>query len=330
MLYTTTRNSSDFFTAQRVLTQKRGPDGGLYIPFRIPVFSPQEILELGQKSFNSCLADSLNLLFGTRLTSYDIDFLLGRHSVRLQQLGQKLIMAECWHNTDWMFLRMAKDLSELVLLDKKQKPECSGWAATGVRICILIGIFGELIRCKMAGPDKPVDISVVSGDFSWPMAAWYVRSMGLPVGNIICCSNENEQLWNFICHGKLCTDGIAIKTIVPEGDVVVPEWLECLISAYGGPEEVDRYVSALHTGRTYYVDDVFLHRMRKGIYVTVTSERRILTTIPNVYATHKYQLTPAAALAYSGLQDYRARTGEMRTALVISEKKPDPDSFAAQ
>ena len=45
MLYATTRNSSEAFTAQRVLTGKRGPDGGLFVPYRIPRFSREEILE---------------------------------------------------------------------------------------------------------------------------------------------------------------------------------------------------------------------------------------------------------------------------------------------
>ena len=71
MLYATTRNNCDAYTAQRVLTMKRGSDGGLIVPYRIPRFSEEEILALGTKSFNRNLADTLNLLFNTRLTGYD-------------------------------------------------------------------------------------------------------------------------------------------------------------------------------------------------------------------------------------------------------------------
>lgn len=325
MLYATTRNPDETFTAQRVLTRKRAPDGGLFVPFRLPVFSENEIGSLGQKNFNANLAQTLNLLFGTRLTGYDIDFAMGRYSVRLQQLGQKLVMAECWHNTDWNFTRMIQDLSRLVLADKNAEPELSGWLQTGIRMGVLFGIFGELIRCGLAGKENKVDFSAVSGDFSWPMAAWYARGMGLPIGNIICCCTENENLWNFICHGQLRTDTVAVHTVVPEADVVVPEGLEQLISLYGGPEEVDRYVTCLHSGTTYYVEEPFLQRLRKGIYVTVTSERRVLSTIPSAYATHNYLMPSGAALAYAGLQNYRAKTGEMRTALVMTEKSPGVD-----
>lgn len=322
MLYATTRNNADGFTAQRVLTAKRGPDGGLFVPFRIPQFSEEEILALGRKSFNSTFSDLLNLLFNTHLTAYDIDFTVGRSSVRLQQLGQKILMGECWHNTQWQFSRLVKDISQLLLTEKNADPEITGWAEIGIRIAVLFGIFGELIRQGLAGGDRKIDISMVSGDFSAPMSAWYARAMGLPVGNLICCCNENSSLWDFVCHGQLRTDGVAVSTVVPQGDVVVPEGLERLISIYGGPEETDRYVQTVRRGNTYYADDGFLQRLRQGIYVTVSSEKRILSTIPSAWATHRYLLSPAGALTYAGLQDYRARTGVMRTALVMTEESP--------
>lgn len=322
MLYATTRNNVDAFTPHRVLTSRRGPDGGLYVPFRLPRFSEEEIRALAGKNFNSNLADCLNLQFGSHLTGFDIDLALGRSSVRLQQLGQKIIAAELWHNTQWQFSRMVEDLSALILADKGDTARPEGWAALGIRLAVLFGIFGELIREGIASPEKKVDISVINGDFSAPMAAWYGRQMGLPIGDIVCCCNENSNLWNFICHGQLRTDGIAVNTLVPEGDYVVPEGLERLISVYGGTEETHRYLDAVRTGGTYYVEDGFLRRMRKGIYTTVSSDRRILNTIPSTWNTHRYLMDPATALAYGGLQDYRARTGSMRTALILSDNRP--------
>lgn len=326
MLYVTTRNNSDVYTAQWVLTGKRGADGGLYVPFRLPKFSMQEIAGFAEKNFNQRLSEILNLLFGSHVTAYDIDFTLGRQSVRLRRLGQKIMMGECWHNTDWCFNRMVKDLSELVRSDAEMQIETDGWAETGVRIAVLFGIFGELLRSGIASTDNLMDVSVVSGDFSAPMSAWYAREMGLPIGNIVCCCNDNSGLWNFICHGQLRTDAVAKRTVVPEADIVIPEGLERLISVYGGPEEVSRYVDTLRQGGTYYTDDALLCRMRKGIYVTVSSEKCILETIPRVYGTHGYLMGPAAALAYAGLQDYRARTRSSSAALILTEKSVSCDA----
>ena len=328
MLYTTTRNNSDTFTAQRVLSTRRAPDGGVFIPFHLPVLSQAEISRMCKISFNARVAEILNLLFGVHLTGYDVDLAVGKRSVRLHQLGQRLFSAECWHNTQWEFLGMVKAMIPLLYSGKEEDAEVAGWLDTGIRMAILFGIFGELIREGLVSGDKPADLSMVSGSFSGPMAAWYARGMGLPIGNIVCCCNENGALWDFICHGQLRTDGIAARTAVPEADILIPEGLEQLIALYGGPQEVHQYVECLHTGRTYYVDDGLLDRMRKGIYVTVSSEQRILSTVSSIFSAHNYLLSLPSALAYAGLQDYRARTGESRLALILTDSSPQKNREA--
>ncbi len=79
MLYVTTRNNRDAYTAQRVLRENRGPDGGLYVPFREPVFSREEIDALKEKSFHQCVAEVLNRLFITKLTRWDVEFCVRQH-----------------------------------------------------------------------------------------------------------------------------------------------------------------------------------------------------------------------------------------------------------
>ena len=326
MLYVTTRNNRDAYTAQRALRENRGPDGGLYVPFREPRFSAEEITAFQEKSFNRAVADVLNVLFNGRLTAYDIDFAIGRYAVRLEMLGKRVILGECWHNLELDFSRIVKNLTKLLRADQDSEVLPGDWAEIAVRIAVLFGIFGELMRQGIVDREGAVDISVVSADFSAPISAWYAKRWGLPIGNIICCCNDNGNLWDFICHGQLKTSDVAVTTVTPEADVVVPSGLERLIHNCAGVGEVERYLEAVRQGKNYYLDDMLLHRLRQGLYVTVTSTQRILSTIPSIYATHKYILSPYSALSYAGLQDYRSRTGESRTALVLAEKSPIRDS----
>lgn len=326
MLYVTTRNNRDAYTAQRALRENRGEDGGLYVPFREPRFSSEEITALKEKSFNRCVADVLNVLFNGRLTAYDVDFAIGRYAVRLEMLGKRVIMGECWHNLESDFSRIVKDLTQLLRSDSETEVLPGDWAEIAVRIAVLFGIFGELMRQGIIEREGKVDISVVSADFSAPISAWYAKRWGLPIGNIVCCCNDNGNLWDFICHGQLKTNDVAVSTATPEADVVVPTSLERLIHGCAGAEEVSKYLDAVRRGGSYYMDDLLLHRLRQGLYVTVTSEHRVLSTIPSVFSTHKYILSPYSALAFAGLQDYRARTGESRTALVLAEKSPIRDA----
>ena len=324
MLYATTRNAAETYTAQRALRENRGPDGGLFVPFRGPSFTGDDIAALADKSFSENVAQILNLLFGTGLTEADVSFCIGRRCVRVKKLGNRVLLGETWHNPEGRFSRMAQELTALLRGDGGMSA-VSDWAEIGIRIAILFGIFGELMAQGQAGAEKIVDISVVTGNFSAPMSAWFARQWGLPIGNIVCCCNDSAVLWDFFCHGQLRTDGVAAVTNTPEADSAVPEGLERLIYAVTGTAETSRYLNALRRGGSYYLDEGTLRRLNSGLYAAVTSQRRVRDTIPNVFATHSCVLSPYAALAYAGLQDYRARTGESRMALVLSEKSPGRD-----
>ena len=322
MLYVTTRNDRDMHTAQRVLRESRGPDGGLYVPSRLPSIPAADLAALPEKSFNRTVADILNLLFQTELTSWDVDFAIGRYAVRLERLGNRVIVAELWHNLEAEFPRIVRNLAILMSGVEVTEFRPGSWVEIGVRIAVLFGIFGELIRAGMAGKGKKVDISLASGDLSGPVSAWYAREWGLPIGNIICACNENDALWNFICHGQMKTGEVAVKTFTPLVDFALPESLERLIFANCGVEEVERFLEVVRRGGTYYMEDAMLHPLRRGLYVTVAGENRVPDTIRAVFSTNRYVCSPYGALAYSGLQDYRARTGESRTALILEERCP--------
>ncbi len=315
MLYVTTRNNTDSFTAQKALRENRGSDGGLYLPFRQPKFSPEEIHALSQKPFGHTVAEVLNLLFGTRLAGWDVDFCIGRYPVRLEQMHHRIAVAEMWHNPDWRYERLVNNLTGSLCSDSSIPGD---WVKIAVRIAVLAGLCGEWKRSGM----ESVDIALVSGDFSAPISAWYARQWGLPIGNIICCCNENNSLWDLICHGQMRTDAVSIPTAIPEADITLPEDLERLVYGCGGTAEVQTFLEACRQGSGYYPNDMVLGKMRQGLYVSVVSSSRINSTIAGMYGTNGYLMSPHTALAYAGLLDYRSKTGETGYAVVLSEKSP--------
>lgn len=315
MLYVTTRNNRDAYTSNRALCELRAPDGGFYLPFRHPKFTQEEISALSGKSFGQSVADVLNCLFNIHLTGWEIDSCCGRAPVRLSDLRHRIIIAEGWHNPANTFARITESVSARL---RRQTGDISDWVNIAVRAAVLFGIFGEL---KRNGIDH-ADISVVSGDFTLPISAWYARHWGLPIGNIVCCCNENNALWELLSHGQMRTDAVSIPTVISEADVSVPINLERLIYEAGGIEETARYLSSCRRGASYYPGDSVLSKLRKGMYASVVSSSRLESTIPSVYRTHGYLMTPATALAYAGLLDYRARTGETGPVIIWAEENP--------
>lgn len=322
MLYVTTRNNLDAFTPQHPLQQPYPSDGGGWKPFGGVGFSAEEIAALRELSFNGVLATVLNRLFDKKLTSWDLDFCIGRYPVRLTPLANRVTVGEPWHNPEWQFSAMSQRLTALL-----GGCEASGWADMAVRIGVLFGIYGEMMRSGSLKPGEFMDVAVLSGDFQMPMSAWYARQWGLPIGSIVCACNENNGIWNLICHGQFRTDDVSVATCVPRADVVIPRELERLICECGGILEMEDYLGCCETGRTYYPDEATLQALRKGLYVSVVSSNRVGQTVKGVWDSHKYILSGESALVYSGLQDYRAKKGQLRPAVVMTENSPRTDAM---
>ena len=318
MLYVTTRDNQEPCTAYKALTENRGMDGGFYVPFHMPVCSSEDIASLKNKSFGQCVSEVLNKLFGTSFSAWDVDCTIGRSPIRLNPITQRIVIGELWHNLDWDFRSLASGITQLLTDCKMQIP--SDWAMIGIRVAVLFGLFGKLMRRNLADIENPIDIAVFSGDFSGPMALWYAREWGLPIGNIILCCNENNNPWELLHHGAFRTGTVAFQTITPDGDYVVPTDLERFVHGCGGEREVARFVEDCRLGRMYVPSDGCLEKMRKGMYPCVVGQSRVASAIPNIYSSHGCILEPYTALVYSGLMDYRSRTGEGRNALIISEK----------
>lgn len=312
MLYVTTRNEYDAFTALRPLGQGRGPDRGLFVPFRMPRFSREEIAALKDKGFSRCVADILNIFFNARLDSWDVDFCIGRYPIRTVALTHKVILGEGWHNPDYDFSRVVRNLSSRIRGIEDTNGFSTNWAWITVRIAALFGFFGELYRQNAVTPEQVVDVAMPSGDFAGPMAAWYAKKMGLPIGKIICCCDENDAAWELLKNGA----------VYPNPGMNIPSDLERLISAVCGVEEALRYASCMENGLSYTPAPGHIARLREGMECAVISWERRSNIIAGVYTTNAYIMDPGSAMAYGGLQDYRSASGTGRCALILSEKSP--------
>lgn len=315
MLYVTTRNDRDTFTASRALMEDRAPDGGFYLPFRAPSFSAEELVSMASMPFCQRIAEVLNRLFPVKLTRWDVEFAIGRSSVKLVPLCHRILLGEFWHNPQWSFRKLEAQLSELL---RKDREIPGSWLRIAIRAALLSAAALEV----WGNTGEKLDISAVSGDFLWGISGWYARQWGMPVGDIILCCNENNCVWDLICHGQLRTDTVAVTTCLPEGDIAIPEELERLICGCGDRKEVERFLDCCRKGSTFYAEGHLLNQLQQENYVSVVSSARIPDIITGALGTHGYLLAPAAALAYGGLLDYRAKKGSMGSALVVCENSP--------
>ena len=322
MLYVTTREKADAFTANHALREERGKCGGFFLPYRLPVFGETEIQVMQDIPFGERVARILNLFFSANLNGWDVEFAVGRRPVRVAAMSHKIAVIETWHNHDGNLDALVEALYGVVAKDESDGSSCGAWFYTAVRIAVLFGVFGDLIKTGIADFSQPVDIALAVDDFSAPMAVWYARKMGLPIGRIICCCNDNSVLWDFLHHGTLSTTVKIVSTVTPDSDYAIPPMLECLIFEVLGYEESQRFVKMCRDGNAYSLGEDKLSALRNGLFCAVVRQQRIESIIRNVYKTNAYLMDPYTALGFGGLQDYRAARAETGTALILSDRRP--------
>jgi len=300
-------------------------NGGLYYPFRLPTSEDLSLRELSEKGFSSTVACFLNQFFGTKLSAWDLEFAIGRYPVKLVACKHRILMAELWHNQESNYDYLVRVLTEQLLPAGSKQ---TSWGRIGVRIAVLFGIYAELLRSGAVDSGMQMDVAVMAGDFTTPMALHYARQMGFPVANIICGCNENSALWDLLHIGEVKTDTPVVSTATPLADFALSAEAERLICTTLGPQEAKRFGSICQEGEVYTLTDPEQEALRKGMFAAVVSSKRLNDVIPSVYRTTGYILGPYSALAYGALLDYRAKTGENRPVLLLADRCPTLDADA--
>lgn len=313
MLYITTRDNKDAYTAHKALTETNGPDGGRFVPFRLPEIAAEELSALTEKSFGQIVADVLNLFFSLRLTGWDVDCCIGRTPVKLISMNHKILVAELWHNLEGKYEYLVTSLYKTVPGFTEFCNVPTDWFRIAVRIAVLFGLYGEMLRMQSISIGECFDISVSTGDFSVPMAAWYSRKMGLPINTIICTHEEDSTAWDLIHRG-------AFNPSTAEAGLC--SGVERLIHATCGIDAVQGYLNKIQVGRMYSVGEESQKCISAGFFCSVAGKNRADTVINSVFRTNQYLIDPDTALHYGGLQDFRAKSGDSRITILLSECTP--------
>ncbi len=315
MLYVTTRNKKETYTSFKAVTDDRAPDGGSFVPFKMPFFTTEQIHSLKDSSFNQVVADVLNAFFASRLSVWDVDLCVGKNPLRLREMNYRVLLAEVWHNPKGNYAYLEEKLCSR-LPGAEQAEHISDWVHTTVRIAVLFGIYGQLCAQGYLKCGDYLDIAVSGEGFTAPMACFYARQMGLPINVILCAFENDSAAWDLIHRGTFGLSG---------GAVSLRRGIEKLISATLGDGAVDDFCQCVRTPRSYSVNAEQLKTLSEGFYCVVAGKNRAGATVNSIFRSNAYLVDPATALCYGGLQDYRSATGNSCITLMISERSPAHD-----
>ena len=170
---------------------------------------------------------------------------------------------------------------------------------------------------------EEVNFSVPTGNFGDILAGYLAKLLGLPVGTLICASNANNVLTDFIHTGTYDRKRPLLKTTSPSMDILVSSNLERLLYLLSGDTAlVAELMAKLNTEGSYTVPAALLEKIRSEFWAAYCDDDRAAEVMGRVYRDLGYLCDPHTAAGWAAAEDYVAETGDKRAMVVLSTASP--------
>ena len=168
-----------------------------------------------------------------------------------------------------------------------------------------------------------VNFSVPTGNFGDILAGFLAKKLGLPVGKLLCASNANNVLTDFIRTGTYDKRRPLLKTTSPSMDILVSSNLERLLYLLSGDTElVAELMQKLNTEGAYTVPENLLAAIQDEFWAGCCDDAQAAATIGQVFKDHQYLCDPHTAAGWFVAEDYVNQTGDTRPMVVLSTASP--------
>jgi len=198
------------------------------------------------------------------------------------------------------------------------------WGRLAPQIVYYFSAYHEMVTARKIRPGEPILVCVPTGNFGNILAAYYAIQCGLPVTRLLCASNRNKVLTDFIRTGVYDRRREFFKTESPSMDILISSNLERLLFELADRQSstVRGWMEQLTTQGRYEIPGEPLGRLQSLFYGAFADQPETLRTIREAFARRRYLMDPHSAVGYSVLQRYREETGDRSPALLASTASP--------
>ena len=202
------------------------------------------------------------------------------------------------------------------------------WGRVLPQIVYYVSSYCDLLASGAIKEGQTVNVCVPTGNFGNILSGFYAKKMGVPIGRLICASNENNVLTDFIRTGTYDRNRPFYQTASPSMDILISSNLERLLYLLSGSdEEVRGYMQALaETGR-YTVSERVFRAVQAEFSCGFCTDAQGAQTIGKTFREKNYLLDTHTAVACTVLEGYRAETGD--GTLTVVESTASPFKFCA-
>lgn len=198
------------------------------------------------------------------------------------------------------------------------------WGRVLPQIVYYVSAYCDLLREGAIRDGQLINVCVPTGNFGNILSAYYAKIMGVPIGKLICASNSNNVLTDFLKTGVYDRNRPFHATMSPSMDILLSSNLERMLFEFTERDdaEVRTYMEALAADGRYEVSDKVKKQLEKHFAAGCCDDAATQAVIARYWREKCCLLDPHTAVAFRVLEEYREQTGDASPTLVVSTASP--------
>ena len=196
------------------------------------------------------------------------------------------------------------------------------WGRLVPQIVYYFSAYCDLVAGGEIKAGDAINVCVPTGNFGNILAAYYAKEMGLPVKKLICASNSNSVLTEFLTTGVYDKNREFFTTISPSMDILISSNLERLLYSMSGSENVCAWMKSLAENGRYEVDAATLEAIKADFAAGCCDDDETKATIAEVFKSKDYLCDTHTAVAVKVYNDYKAASGDATPCVIASTASP--------
>lgn len=219
-----------------------------------------------------------------------------------------------------------KEFASLMEQNKKMFSSANSinWGRLVPQIVYYISSYCDLLKNEEIILGEKINVVVPTGNFGNILAAYYAKKMGLPIDKLICASNENKVLTDFINTGVYNKNREFKATISPSMDILISSNLERLLFDLADEDDslINKWYTSLNNEGIYTVSDSVKEKLNDNFYGGFCTDNETKETIKKIFDSYSYLCDTHTAVAVKVYEDYVKATNDNKKVLIASTANP--------
>ncbi len=198
------------------------------------------------------------------------------------------------------------------------------WGRLVPQIVYYFSAYADMLKNGDISLGEKINICVPTGNFGNILAAYYAKIMGLPVNKLICASNKNSVLTEFIENGTYSRNRDFYTTISPSMDIIISSNLERLLYLMSDMDDklIASYMNSLAEKGEYTVSDDIFSQIKESFAAGWCDDAMTKDTIKKIKDEYNYTADTHTAVGIKVYEDYVKKTGDNTKTVIASTANP--------